>query len=173
MLSGKTDEAVSAVLLAGNEAITTAISLTGGFMLFGGITRTLELSGATGTLISKVKGILRRLFGKDVGDEALGAITMNMTANMLGMGNAATPAGLQAARMLNPHVSDAAPAALCLLLVLNSTTIEFFPATVVALRYAAGSARATAVVLPTFVSTCVSTIVGIMLCRVCERGRKL
>ena len=170
--NGNVQDAAQAALAAGDEAIETVLSLAGGFMFFGGITKVLELSGASIAVTNKLKRPLRFLFGKGVSDEALRAITINMTANMMGMGNAATPAGLNAARQLNPHKSDSAPAALCLLLVLNSTAIEFFPATVVALRYGAGSSSATAIVLPTLVSTAVSTLIGILLCKICERGTK-
>lgn len=171
-LNGRMSETAQGALMAGNEAIDTVISLCGAFMLFGGISRVLEKSGASGQLVRLLKRPLGKLFGKGVSDEALGAATMNMAANMLGMGNAATPMGLKAAKLLNPQKDTKAPAALCLLLVLNSTAIEVFPATVIAMRYAAGSEQATAIVLPTFVSTAVSCIVGVILCKLCERRKK-
>lgn len=171
VISGTEGQTSSAVLLAGSEAVETVFSLLSSFMIFGGISRILELSGATSSVVSVMKKPLRLLFGKKVDSKALGAITMNLTANMLGMGNAATPMGLKAAKLLNPQRYEAAPAALCLLLVLNSSAIEFFPATVVALRYAANSTRATAIVLPTLAATTASSIVGILLCKLCERRK--
>lgn len=170
-LRGNLDEAAQGALSAGNEAIETVVGLCGAFMLFGGISSVLEKSGASGKLVTVLKRPLGKLFGKGISDEALGAATMNMAANMLGMGNAATPMGLKAAKLLNPERDSKAPAALCLLLVLNSTAIELFPATVIAMRYAAGSRMATAVILPTFVSTAVSCVVGVVLCKMCERRR--
>ncbi|MBQ1945610.1 MAG: hypothetical protein II343_01645 [Clostridia bacterium] len=169
VLTGRTQEAAQSVISAGGEALETVLGLCGAFMLFGGISRVIEKSGVSGKAVTILKRPLRKLFGNDVSDEALGAVTMNMTANLLGMGNAATPLGLQAAKLLNPKGENKAPKALCLLLVLNSTAIELFPATVIAMRYAAGSGMATAVVLPTFVSTTVSCFVGVLLCKLCER----
>lgn len=170
--NGRMEQAAQGAVAAGGEAIETMLSLCGAFMFFGGISNILEKSGASGQVVTLLKRPLKRLFGKDVNEEALGAVTMNMAANMLGMGNAATPMGLKAAKLLNPKRERRAPAALCLLLVLNSTAIELFPATVIAMRYAAGSQMATAVVLPTFISTTVSCVVGILLCKICE-WRKL
>ena len=170
-LKGRVNEAAHGALTAGNEAIDTVVSLCGAFMLFGGISRVLEKSGASGQMVRLLKQPLAKLFGKSISNEALGAVTMNMAANMLGMGNAATPMGLKAAKLLNPAHESKAPAALCLLLVLNSTAVELFPATVIAMHYAVGSQRATAVVVPTFVSTLVSCIVGVVLCKLCERRK--
>ncbi|MBR5231918.1 MAG: hypothetical protein IKW00_06695 [Clostridia bacterium] len=164
-------EAAESALAAGGEALETVLELCGAFMFFGGITQILERAGATGAAVGLLKKPLRKLFGSEISDEALGAVTMNLSANMFGMGNAATPMGLKASKLLNPDKRASAPAALCLLLVLNSTAIELFPATVVAMRYAAGSKKALAVVFPTLISTSVSCIVGIVLCKLCERRK--
>lgn len=172
LISGNTQVAASSAVAAGNEALETVFSLIGGFMFFGGVTRVLEVSGAAGTVVCWLRKPLKLLFGKNVSEEAMSAIAMNMSANMFGMGNAATPMGLKAARLLNPEQKAAAPAALCLLLVLNSSAIEFFPASVVALRCAAKSSDATVIVLPTLISTTVSCISGIFLCKLCERRNR-
>lgn len=172
-LNGTMDNAAQGALGAGEEAIDTVLELSGAFMFFGGITNVLEKSGATRSVVRMLKRPLGWLFGKGIGDEALAAVTMNLSANMLGMGNAATPMGLKAAKLLNPKREAHAPDALCLLLVLNSTAIEIFPASVIAMRYAAGSSMATAIVWPTFVSTCFSCVTGVLLCKLCERRRKI
>lgn len=167
--TGRMEQAAQGAIAAGGEAVKTVFELCGAFMFFGGISGVLEKSGASRQAVRLLRKPLRRLFGKNVSEEALGAVTMNMAANMLGMGNAATPMGLKAAKLLNPDHKSRAPAALCLLLVLNSTAIELFPATVIAMRYAAGSQMATAVILPTFLSTAASCATGILLCKLCER----
>lgn len=172
-LSGNLNAAAHGALAAGGEAIETVLELLSAFMFFGGITSILEKTGATGSIARLLKKPLGKLFGKGISDEALAAVTMNLSANMLGMGNAATPMGLKAAKLLNPHGKKKAPSALCLLLVLNSTAIEIFPASVIAMRYAAGSSMATAIIWPTFVSTSVSCLVGVLLCKLCERRKSL
>lgn len=168
--TGRVETAAQGALTAGAQAIETVMELCGAFMLFGGVSSVLEKSGATMQAVKLLKSPLKRLFGKGVSEEAMGAVTMNMAANMLGMGNAATPMGLKAAKLLNPKGESRAPAALCLLLVLNSTAIELFPATVIAMRYAAGSQMAMAIVGPTIVSTTVSCAVGVILCKIFERS---
>ena len=172
-ICGNTSAVALAAVEAGADAVDTVLSLLGGFMFFGGVTRILEKAGVTAYVVRGMRRPLRCLFGADTSDEALGAVTMNLSANMLGMGNAATPMGLKAAKLLGSSGDEKASAALCLLLVLNSTCIELFPSTVVSLRYAANSANATAIVLPTLLSTLVSSIVGVLLCKACEwRNRK-
>ena len=165
-------EAVSqAAMTAGGDAVKTAVSLLGGFLLFGGLMSILERAGAVRALVRALNRPLRRLFGKEVTEEALEAIALNLSANMLGLGNAATPMGLRAARLLNRMGSEIAPPALCLLLVINTTSVQIMPTTVIALRYAAGSARPEAVVLPGLAASAASTVVGILLSKALERKR--
>jgi len=90
---------------------------------------------------------------------------------MLGMGNAATPYGLRAMRLLdeaNPH-PGVATNEMCVLLVINASCLELFPATLIGLRASFGSARPAAVVLPTLLSSLSATVVAVVLCLVFTR----
>ena len=93
---------------------------------------------------------------------------MNLTANLLGLGNAATPMGIEAARRMGKG-NGTASNALCLFLVINASSVQIFPASVIALRAAAGSADPARIVLPALIATGVSTIVGIASCKCAER----
>lgn len=166
--------AVSQAALTGGEAaVHTALGLIGGFIFFGGTMRILERAGATRVLTRLLARPLRGLFGRDVTESALEAITLNLSANMLGLGNAATPMGLKAAKLLNPTGATGAPSALCLFLVINATSVQIMPTTVIAMRYAAGSAMPEAIMWPSLVASSAATLTGIVLCRVCEKeGRR-
>lgn len=171
-LHGNISALGSAAMQAGSDAWQTALSMLGGFMFFGGIIKLLERAGAVNALVRYLKRPLKKLFGAEVSDAALGAVAMNLSANMLGMGNAATPMGLRAARLLQPQNQTRASAALCMLLVLNATSVQVYPSTVVALRYAAGSADPERIVLPTLLASAASTLVGVLCCFFAERKRR-
>ena len=96
---------------------------------------------------------------------------MNMTANLLGLGNAATPMGLRAMRLLAEEESagDAATDAMCMFLVINASSLQLFPSTVISLRAAAGSASPASIVLPSLFSTAISTAVGVLACALLSR----
>ena len=119
-----------------------------------------------------MKRPLRWVFGSQAGEDALGATALNLSANMLGMGNAATPMGLRAARLLQPAGQIAASAPLCMLLVINATSVQLYPSSVIAMRYAAGSAAPETIVLPTLVASTSATAVGMAVCWLCERKRR-
>ena len=172
LLQGNAPEAVQAVLKAGEAALNTAGGLLSGFMLFGGVISILEKAGAIRLLVRLLHRPLRQLFGSDAGEEAMGAISLNLAANMLGLGNAATPMGMRAAKLLNAGECAVPSAALCMLLVINATSVQLAPTTVVAMRHAAGSVRPEAIVLPSLAASAASTAVGVLLCRLCERRKK-
>ena len=129
----------------------------------------LDRSGAVEALTRLVRPLLTRLF-PNVGDDARHAIAMNLTTNMLGLGNAATPMGLEAMRRMGETShSEAATDAMCMFLVINASSVQLFPTTVVALRAAAGSANPASIVLPTLVASALSTLTGIFVCLLLKR----
>lgn len=166
-----TEGALTAVM----DAVSLSIRLAGGFALWNGMLAILEKSGALRALTRALSPVLRCLFrGVPADSPAQEAMAMNMAANMLGLGNAATPMGLRAMRLL-PREADAARAsdAMCMFLVVNASSIQLFPSSVIALRAAAGSAEPASIVLPSLLATTVSTAVGIAACKALERwGRR-
>ena len=89
-------------------------------------------------------------------------IAVNLASNMLGMGGAATPAGIKAIGAMNAN-GEKATDNMCLLVVINATSIQLIPATVISIRAAAGSANAASIFLPTLIATLVSTFSGILI----------
>ena len=96
---------------------------------------------------------------------------MNMAANVLGLGNAATPLGLKAMQelqTLNPH-KNSATNAMCMFLAINTSSIQLVAATVIALRVAAGSKDPTSIIGPTLVATIIGTIFAVLCCKFMEK----
>lgn len=132
-------EAVSAAALEGaGAAAELCLALCGGLCLWSGILKLLETGGASALLGRLLRPLLARLYPEARrSPEALAALAENMSANLLGLGSAATPAGIRAAKALRQ--GETATDSLCRLVVLNSASIQLIPATVCALRASAGA----------------------------------
>ena len=162
-------EAVAAALLDGAaEAVRTAIGMAGGFAFFCGMMAIPRRAGAMEWLGKRLSRPLRRLLGPTLPDDALAPVTMNLAANALGLGNAATPMGLEAARRMGGN-GPAASDALCLFLVINASSVQLLPTTVITLRAAEGSTAPGAIAGPAFLATLISTVVGIVSCKIAEK----
>ena len=166
LLTGQGAAVFPALLGAAQEGVETAISLAGGFVLFCGLIGILRAAGAVGALSRLTAPLLRRLMG-EIPADALDYVTMNLAANMLGLGNAATPMGVEAARRM--AAGERADDALCFFLVLNASSVQLLPTTVIALRAAAGSQAPGQIALPALVSTLISTLAGALSCKLAER----
>ena len=164
----------AALLMGGGEAVTLCLSLAGAYAFFGGMLEVLRQSGAADALSRLLGRGLARLFRFAPGEEAaLGDMSVNLSCNMLGMGSAATAAGLSAMRRLAAEGSQDGQAseAMILFFVLNSACIDLLPTTMIALRAQYGAANPADIILPTVVSTTVSAVTGVVLCRVFAGGR--
>ena len=138
-LLGGTLDAVSAAALSGAaSAVTLCLSMAGALCLWTGVMEVMERSGLAGKLARLFRPLLRRLLPRASRDEeTLSAVSANVSANLLGLGNAATPLGLKAAARMAKNSGGVASDELCLLVVLNTASIQLVPATVASLRAAA------------------------------------
>jgi spore maturation protein A len=114
--------------------------MAGSLCLWTGVGRLMERSGLTSILAALIRPILGRIFPSSRQDEALaGTLSSNICANLLGLGNAATPMGIRAARCLaDPKQPGTATDELCRLVVLNTASIQLIPSTVAAVRAGLG-----------------------------------
>ena len=153
-------------------AVTIALGLIGVMALWLGVMRLAERAGLVQRIARGLRPIMRRLF-PDVPPEhpAMGSMLMNMAANMLGLGNAATPLGLRAMRdleTLNPRPGVASNA-MCTFLAINTASVQLIPATAIALLAAAGSARPTAIVGTALLATLCAATVAITSAKLLEK----
>ncbi|MEA4994317.1 MAG: spore maturation protein A [Oscillibacter sp.] len=135
-------EAVSAAALEGaGSAIQLCISMAGVLCLWSGVMELMNRCGLSAKLARAFRPILKALLPRASRDEkTLAAVSANVSANLLGLGNAATPLGIQAARRMAVGQEGVASDELCLLVVLNTASIQLIPATVASVRSAAGAA---------------------------------
>ncbi|NLC68227.1 MAG: nucleoside recognition protein, partial [Clostridiaceae bacterium] len=144
IMNGRISEVTKAVIESSGSAIKLGISLAGIMCLWSGIMKIAEESGLVKSIAMAVKPVLKFLFpGIPRNHPALGAVVMNLAANILGLGNAATPLGLKAMaelQELNP-LKYAASDEIVMFLVLNASSLQLVPASVIAIRSQAGSAN--------------------------------
>lgn len=169
MITGRPNDVISGLLEASESAIKTALALCGVFAFFGGMMELMARSGITTMLADALARPLTWLLGKDTPKAAMPHIAMNLSANMLGLDSAATPAGLDAMRVMGDGCGERASNAMCTFLVLNASCVQFLPSTVVAMRSAAGSQTPGAVILPTIAVTLIQTLVGVCCCKLMEK----
>ncbi len=172
-LTGQLDAVTKAAFKSCETAVVTiAIPYIGLIALWLGIMRLAEKAGLVEILARALRPVMRRLF-PDVpaNHPAMGSILMNMAANMLGLGNAATPLGLRAMQdleKLNPR-PGVATNAMCTFLAINTSSIQLVPASTVAFMAAAGARDPAAIIGTAFLATLCSTIVGVSAVKFLEK----
>lgn len=140
-VNGRASALSAAVMQGAQSGVTLAISIAGSLCLWAGIGRAMERSGLTEKLSRLLRPVMRRLFPSTREDSALArALSTNICANFLGLGNAATPPGIEAARRLAARSPGQASDELCRLIVLNTASIQLIPANVAAVRSSLGCA---------------------------------
>jgi spore maturation protein A len=171
------DAISDAAFAAGKLAIDTAIGLAGLMALWMGLMKIAEKSGLMEGLAWVLKPLVRRLFPSLPADHpSVGAILMNISANMLGLGSAATPMGLKAMQDLQElnQEKETASEAMCTFLALNTSSITLIPGMIIALRAQSGSVNPSEIVGPTLAATIAAGIAGIgadWACRAWNRRR--
>ena len=167
----------NAVFSSATTAIELAIGLVGGMTLFLGLMRVADDSGLVQALARALRPVFRFLFPSVPRDHpALGAIAMNFGANMLGLGDAATPFGLKAMQDLQAlnHDKESATDAMCMFVTLHSSSLQLVPVMVISLRAAAGSKNPSETIVATMLATAASMAVAIAASKLFARwyGRR-
>ncbi len=170
--TGELNEAQAVLFSGGSEALAFCFRMAGAYAFFGGLLGILRESRVTDALAHGMRKPLERLFCFEPGEEAaLDDICVNLAADMLGMGGAATPAGLNAMQKMaaaggnTGRLSDA----MALFLMLNMCSVQLLPTTMIAIRAQSGSKSPADIVLPTLVSTAAAALTGIVLCKICAK----
>ena len=171
--TGRLPEVTAGAFEGAEKAVMkVALPLLGVWAIWLGIMRLAERSGLVQALAAALRPLMRWLF-PDVpaGHPAIGAMVMNMAANMLGLGNAATPLGLRAMRLLealNPR-PGVATNAMCTFLALNTASIQILPLTAIGILATQGAKSPTAIVITAFLATVCAASAGVLAAKVLER----
>ena len=163
------EDVLTAMMTSGTNAVTLTISLLGVYALWLGILGIVEQTGLSALLASLLSPIIDFLFGKP-DKETKDYLALNLSANILGLGNACTPMGIKAMQGLDrQNATNKATVPMIMLMVVNATSIQLLPTTVMGMRVAHGSTSASDIILPTLITTIVSTVIGIALVKLCAK----
>ena len=172
ILTGKGEVLSKAVVSSTTSSVELVVGLVGMMCLWCGIMKIAEKSGLTDNLAKVLRPILKIIFretGKN--QKAMSSITMNITANMMGLSNAATPFGIKAMEEMQKtnNVKDTASNDMALFLVLNAACIQFLPTTVISIRAAYNSQNPAVIILPAIIATGTAAVLGIVYCKILQR----
>ena len=172
IITGRGEVVSKAVVTSAGSTVDFIIKLAGIMCIWCGVMKIAEKSGLTEKLAKLLRPILRLIFKEAAKDEkAMGAIVMNLTANMMGLSNAATPFGIKAMEemdRLNPEKGTSSND-MSLFLVLNAACIQLVPTTVISVRAASGSQNPGEIILPAIIATAVAAVMGVVFCKILQR----
>ena len=159
--------AVSAAALTGAQsAVELCLSMAGAICLWSGVMTLMDRCGLSEKLAALLRPLLRRILPNASRDsETLAALSANVSANLLGLGNAATPLGIRAATRMAQGCNGVASEELCRLVVLNTASIQLLPTTVAAVRSAHGCAAPFDILPAVWLSSVLSVSAGLLAAR--------
>ena len=173
LLTGSLDAVANAALEGARSAIDLSISMAGILCLWSGMMEIMSTCGLSASLARAFRPILRRLLPDACRDkETLAAISANVSANLLGLGNAATPLGIRAAQRMARGCGGIASDELCLLVVLNTASIQLLPATIASVRAAAGCRTPFDILPAVWLASALSVAAGLTASRLLARVRR-
>ena len=185
--SGNLSQVTESVLDSAKEAVTLCISMAGITAVWCGLMKIAENSGLIGKITEKIRPFLRVLFpGLPANPPAGESISLNMIANFLGLGWAATPAGLKAMESLAELEEDrrsgrlpgpvrergVAGNEMCTFLIVNISSLQLIPVSVIAYRSQYGSVNPAGIIGPAILATAVSTATAVIFCKIMDRKRR-
>jgi spore maturation protein A len=172
VFQGNVQVVTDAAIESANSAVELSIGLVGVMTLWLGLMKLAEKSGIVNLISKMLKPILKRLFPEVPEDHpAMGSMVMNMAANLLGLGNAATPLGIKAMKELQELNEDKTTAtnSMCMFLAINTSSVTLIASTVIAYRAAAGSSNPAEIIGPTIIASVFGTMVAIIAAKLLEK----
>ena len=168
--TGTLDAVAAAAVEGAGSAVELSLSMAGVLCLWSGVMEIMNVCGLSGGLARAFRPLLRRLLPEACRDEeTMAAVSANVSANLLGLGNAATPLGIRAARRMARGCGGVASDELCRLVVLNTASIQLLPATIASLRAAAGCRTPFDILPSVWFSSALSVTVGLLVSWVLSR----
>ena len=153
------------MLTGAGKAVETGLSLFAVYAVWLSVLEIMEKTGISRAIYRLFAPLFKKMF-KGESEKAVEYISLNVSANLLGMGSAATPAGIKAMEHMSKK-SEKASDNMILFFVINATSVQLIPATIVGMRAAAGSASPSDIILPTLGGTLAAALAGVALAKLC------
>ena len=170
LATGRGDLVAAAAVEGAQSAVELCVSIAGMLCLWTGVMEVMRRSGLAEGLSRLLRPVLSLLFPQVSGDRGvMDSISANVSANLLGLGNAATPLGIEAVRRMERKTPRTASDAMCMLVVCNTASIQLIPTTVASVRAAAGSSSPFDILPAVWLASALSVGVGISACKLFAR----
>lgn len=170
LATGQGAQVAAAAVEGTRAAVELCLSIGGMMCLWTGVMEVMRQSGLAEGLSRLLRPALKRLFPQVAGErEIMDSISANVSANLLGLGNAATPLGLDAAKRMAKKTPGVASDAMCMLVVCNTASLQLIPTTVASVRSAAGCQTPFDILPAVWLASALSVGVGILACKVLSR----
>ena len=157
------ESVLSAMLSGGTKAFELSVKMVVIYAVWLGMFAILEKTKASESIAKCLKPMNRMLFGK-LPEKANDFMSLNISANILGMSGATTPMGIKSIEELEKH--EGTEYAIAMFFVINATSIQLIPSSVLALRSSMNSASPSSIILPTILATLVSSVIGVLLVKI-------
>lgn len=167
LLFNSPDTALNTIMTGSEKAVSLVIKLWAIYAVWLGILKIVEETGLSQKIAKLLKPLITFLMGKQPA-RAEQQIAINITSNLLGMGNASTPSGIEAIKEMYKGES-VATSAMIMFLILNATNLQLIPTTIIGLRILNGSLSPNDIIIPTILASLVSTMCGVVLVKMCSK----
>ncbi len=174
IVTGRIDATVNAIFEGAQTAVSVMISFAGAMCFWTGIMKIAEVSGVSERISKFLSPLVKKLF-PNATEKAREYATLNITANLLGMGNAATPMGIMAAQemdKINP-IPEKPSRDMCMLVALNTTAFQLIPSTIIALRAGALSHSPASIIVPIWFASGIGVICAVMMVKLIHEIKRL
>ena len=162
------ESVLSAFIAGGEKALALSVQMTVVYAVWLGVLNVFEQTGLSDKCAKALKPANKLLFGT-LPEKANDYVSLNISANMLGMSGATTPMGIKAIQEMEKHKGT--EYAIAMFFVINATSVQLIPSSVLALRIKFGAAAASDIILPTILATLVSSVIGILLVKLFIRKK--
>lgn len=159
------ESVVSSLITASTSAVTLSIKLLAIYAIWLGLIEIVEKTNLSKKISNLLSPVIDFLFGK-MENKSKQFVSMNISFNLLGIGNAATPSAIYAINSMDKHTGKTTSAML-MLLVINATSLQLIPTTIIGMRVASGSLNSTDIIFPSLVASAFSTILGVIFLKFC------
>lgn len=171
-ISGKSEAMSTVIFSSVSKAVDISITLLGIICFWSGMMEIAKNSGLTKKVETLLRPLTKILFPSlKKESKALSAITMNITANLFGLGNAATPFGLIAVKELEREnsFSNRASDAMCTFVIINTASLQLLPTTIMGLRAKFGSVYPAEIIVPVWITSACALLIGVISAKILER----
>lgn len=168
---GDPTKVLSGLLTASNSAVKLSFSLCAIYAIWMGLFMILEKSGLSQKLSHFLSPIINKIFGKcNLSNESKQYVSMNISANLLGMGGAATPLGIKAIESMQKDNKDKSSASfpMIMLVIISCSSVQLLPTSIVGMLASAGSSNPTSIIFPSILCSIISTAIAILLGLLCH-----